>query len=153
MRKLLPRLTAAALTTAVIVLFALPALGERLAPPGGDDAAKARTIVQLIQQGQAGLAEACGIAEADVHGKALRAECEIMQGKLETAPSAKPPEKGPQEPKKPDAAAQHLMYDICCYANDTLLVVRVDGLTKKVVNVKERTTIDESPKPAPKPKG
>ena len=95
------------------------ARGERENARTGDDLARAREMVELIQRGQLNLKDATAIAEKRVGGTSLKVTCGI------------------ESSDKTDAmAVKRLLYEVTCFAEDKIEIVRVDGLTRDVVDVK-----------------
>jgi hypothetical protein len=161
-------LTIAAATLIVVGLTGLPvgiqsasAQQSDAGPRSGaaaNDVNHAKEMASLVAQGQLNLRDATAIAERHVKGTALEASCQIRttaaQPPRGDRPKPQPEPRGPsaddgQQRERQDAGGQtqgdagvkRLVYEVCCFAADKIQVVTVDGLTKGVVEVKERNTL------------
>ncbi len=90
------------------------------------DTERAKEMAQLIGQGQLSLRDATALAEKHVEGTALEATCDIQL-----------PERIDQK-----IADRRLVYEISCFAEDKIQAVRVDGLTKKVIEARQRESLN-----------
>lgn len=100
--------------------------GKRQAP----EVNRAKEIAFLIAQGQLNLRAATELAEKYVKGTALEAKCDFQPDASEE------PDCGDMaNPQANDDqyAGQRLIYEVYCFANDKLQVVRVDALDKTVI--------------------
>jgi hypothetical protein len=129
--------------------MALTTLGQVTGSKSGNDLAKAKEMAELVQKGQLSLREATTIAEEHVKGTALEGSCDISTTMTPPAKPAEPKKPDAVEPPKPPEPDQgkgaknqtgekRLMYEITCFERDRLQVVKVDGMTKKVVDVKDQ---------------
>lgn len=109
---------------------------------------RAKEMAQLIQQGQLNLRDATSIAERHVKGTALEVTCNIQPGGTPAGErhgnplgeQAEDPAAGEKEsPEK--IAGSRLVYEVCCFADDKIQAVQVDGMEKKVIDVKERPSL------------
>lgn len=145
----LKRKTVVALVALIPLGLALPVLAQRGGEQGPDDLDRAREMAMLVRQGQLSLNDAAMLAERHVKGTALKATCEIMAGQTHPKADEKPANR--EKPGGPSAgeqgaqpAGKHLMYEVCCFANDTVQAVIIDGSSKKVIEVKERKSLNTS---------
>lgn len=110
---------------------------QPIEPPPATDIERARAKAELIKQGQLGLRDATAVAEKHVKGTALETTCEIQPG---TASGLQPERPAPQPPRGPAAQVStgedRLIYRVSCFAGDRVQTVRVDGLTKKIIDVR-----------------
>ena len=137
----------AVLGLAALGLVGLPVLAQQTGKPPIVDVNHAKQMAALIEQGQMNLRDATVLAEKHVKGTALEAACRIESAEPPPSPSPSPqPPTPPGEPGRPGAysaqrdqpAGPRLMYEVSCFAKDKLQTVRIDGLTKQVVNVLEQ---------------
>lgn len=150
---------------------AKPQQPPKLEPPSkqqSGEVGRAKEMADLIKQGQLNLRDATELAEKHTKGTALEASCEIKAGEMKAgSPTPKerpmpptPPGGGdavqdpkPGEPPDPmerkpgemeRAGGKRLIYEIRCFANDKIQVAQVDGMTKKVIDVKEQGSLTRS---------
>jgi hypothetical protein len=114
------------------------------------DVTQAKEMAHLIRQGQLNLRDATAIAEKQSSGTALEVVCRIEPTTPLTPRMGQTGKPGatrqPGEAKKPvqaakaganrekeDTAGRRLVYEVSCLANGKLQTLRVDGLTKKVL--------------------
>ncbi|MCG3131277.1 MAG: hypothetical protein FLDDKLPJ_02067 [Phycisphaerae bacterium] len=150
---------AAAPVLAALCLMAIPASAQRAKEMPPDDPQQVRQVVDLISQGQLNLPAAIELAEKHVKGTAYNASADI-----ETHPAAAPGKPG----NRPDAssgpspssqdegspsAQRKLIYTVRCFAENRMLDVRVDGMAKKVLDIKEQTDQEQPDKPKLDSKG
>lgn len=90
--------------------------------------AQAKDLADLIRGGQLNLRTATEIAEKHAKGTALDARCEIQIGDSGDSGSDRP-----ENPPKHPSAGKRVIYHVACFADDKLATVRVDGLTKKII--------------------
>jgi len=116
--------------------------GKHQPGPVNVDVERAKEMAALIQQGQLNLRDASAMAEKHCKGTALEAKCEIQRGEPRQQP--KPPEqpkpRGPSaqekdKMQKEPSTGNRLLYEVSCFAQDKLVTVRIDGLTKAVIDV------------------
>jgi len=117
----------------IVGMVGYPVLGghEKIGPGEAD---AARDKAALIALDQMNLRDATDMAEKAVSGTALQVSCEIQPGLGM-----------PTEGKDLQAdstvgqshASRRLVYQVCCFAKEKLQTVRIDGLTKKVIDVRE----------------
>lgn len=69
------------------------------------------------------LRDATDLAEREISGTALQVRCEIQPGL--------------GMPTEVSQASRRLVYQVCCFAKEKVHTVRIDGLTKKVIDVRE----------------
>jgi hypothetical protein len=120
--------------TLVPLGIALPALAQRGADKRPNDVNQAKQMTELIQQGQLSLRDATTVAEKHSKGTALEASVELQAGQVQPErPDARPG--GPTGDQA--SAGARLIYEVTCFADNKLQVVRVDGLEKKVIGAKE----------------
>lgn len=84
----------------------------------------AKHMAALIKQGQLDLRQATEIAEKHTEGVALEARCDM---KPVTGDRAQ------KSPQKDPSAGDRLVYSVECFVKEELKTVRVDGLTKKII--------------------
>ncbi len=117
------------------------------------DVTRAREMAQLVMGGQLNLRDATALAEKHVKGTALDVSARIEAGTVEPAaetphgPAADAQDNAPQQPPggKPDqTGGERIIYEICCFAENKIQEVTIDGLSRKVVNVRESKTLDGS---------
>ncbi len=152
MRRFVRKWAPSALVVLVpLVLVGLPALAQHVGNPAPSvDLNRAKERAALIQQGQMNLRDATALAEKHAKGTALEAVCEIQSGESpRPAQPMKPEHPGgvrmqeptaPQKPATPPGQkelpdAKRLIYQVSCFANEKLVTVRIDGLTKKVLDM------------------
>jgi hypothetical protein len=150
---------------------AKPDQPPKLEPPGKEpsrEVNRAKEMADLIKQGQLTLRDATDLAEKHVKGTALEAACEIKTGEMKAgspAPKDRPMPPTPpgggdavQDPKPGDppdpmerkpgemerAGGKRLIYEVRCFANEKIQVAQVDGMTKKVIDVKEHGSLTRS---------
>lgn len=87
---------------------------------------QAREMAKLIQQGQLNLRDAAEVAERHLKGTALEASAAI-----EPTVRARPGDPGAA---KEQPAGQRLVYTVSLFASEELKSIRVDALTKKVID-------------------
>lgn len=110
---------------------------------------EAREIAALIAKGQLKVADATQMAEKHVTGLALEATCCVEPGeplssvKSETTPPKTDPAAHPARPEP--SAERRLIYEVPCFAKDKVMVVRIDGSAKKVIDVRERKEAEGGP--------
>lgn len=148
---------AAAPALAALCLMAIPVSAQRARETPPDDPQQVRQVVDLIAQGQLNLPAAVEVAEKHVKGTAYNACADIethptpSPGKPGHQPGASSgPSPSSQEEGSP-SAQRKLIYTVRCFAENRMLDVRVDGLTKKVLDIKEQT--DKEPPDKPKTDG
>ena len=133
-------------TGALIALVPLafvgwPVLAQQPCKPPLGEVNRAKEMAALIEQGQLNLRDATAIAEKHVHGVALQAACNIEGAEPAPVPKAPPLEperpRGPSVQKEP-SDGKRLIYEISCFAKDRLELVRVDGLTKTVLDAEHK---------------
>lgn len=131
--------------------IAYPALAQRAGQKADDKKpdshAMAKEMAQLIQQGQLNLRDATALAEQHVKGVGLEARCETHRGLLQ--PEGERP-RGPAAQENDPRSAQQgkrLVYEITCFANDKITIVRVDGLEKKVIDAKNSDRLSAAVRP------
>jgi len=111
-------------------------------PPAPGRLNEAREIAALIGRGQLKLADAVNLAEQHAKGVALEVECRVEPGEPLKADVGVPPppkEPVPNPPPKPEPSAERrLIYEIPCFAADKIQLVRIDGASKKVIDMQER---------------
>jgi hypothetical protein len=90
--------------------------------------AQAKELADLIRTGQLNLLVATEMAEKHAKGTALDARCEIHVGDFGDSESVRP-----AKPTKDPSAGKRVIYHVACFADDQLQTVRVDGLTKKII--------------------
>jgi hypothetical protein len=120
-----------ALAALVAATLSWPTFAQR-GESSTDDVIRAKEMARLIGQGQLNLRDAAEVAEKHVKGVALEAACDIS-----TAPMGQSKEGGPGDDAA-QASAPRLVYKVNCIAGDKILGVQVDGLTRKVVDSKDR---------------
>ena len=130
------RLSRSGLPTLVILVAATlswPTFAQR-GESSADDVIRAKEVARLIGQGQLNLRDAAELAEKHVKGVALEASCEVAQPLMGQSKGDGPGDDTAQ------ASAPRLVYTVHCFANDKILGVQVDGLTRKVIDSKDRPT-------------
>jgi hypothetical protein len=139
---------------AVPALGALACVGVALpliAQTGGgkaDDLSRAKKMAELITTGQLNLRDATALAEKHVKGVALGAECEVVIGDAAPprgqggGPQDSDPQRDPGGEGIQPSAGERIEYQICCFSDGKIQSVRIDGLSKKVVDVKEKQKLD-----------
>jgi hypothetical protein len=148
MPRILVQLAAPAIIgLAALGLIGLPALAQQTGKPPAVDVNRAKQMAALIEQGQLNLRDATAMAEKHVKGTALEVTCRIESAEPPSSPSPAPqPPTPPVEPGRPGAysaqtaqpGGQRLIYDVSCFAKDRLQTVRVDGMTKHVIDALEQ---------------
>lgn len=128
-----------ALVALVPLGWGLSALAQRAGEQPAADVNRAKEMTELIEQGQLNLRDAAAVAERHVKGPALEVMCSIEAGGIE--PSDQPKSGAPGEGDPEQVAGKRLVYEVCCFADEKIQAVRVDGLTRKVVDVKERKSL------------
>lgn len=121
---------------APFALIGLPVLAEQDAKHTGD-LVRAKEMAAMIAQGQLNLRDATEIAERHVKGTALEAACSIqtIAGERRSQP--------PSEKELP--SGRRLVYEVSCFAKDRVQPIRVDGLTKRVIEGDEPIGSGEPP--------
>jgi hypothetical protein len=119
-----------------IVWLGLPVVTQHAGRPQTGDVNKARQIAALVAQGQMNLRDATDLAEKHVRGTAIEAAGDVV-----------PPLLPPLDPemrdapnttsRKSPAAGKRLVYEVRCFARDRVQTVRVDGASRKVIDVQE----------------
>jgi hypothetical protein len=128
-------------------LVGLPASAQQTGKPPPVDVSQAKQMATLTEQGQMNLRDATALAEKHVKGTALEAACRVEIGEPPPSPNpapqpptppGEPGRSGPYSAQKEQPGGQRLIYDVSCFAKDKLQTVRVDGLTKRVIDVLEQ---------------
>jgi hypothetical protein len=128
---------------ALVALGSLSFVWPAWAVYGGEEPTvevpQAKEIAALIAHGQLNLRDATALAEGHVDGTALAAKC---RAELIASP-AKPEPAGPQHLATPSAqqkpaTEKRLVYEVSCFARNTVHTVRIDGLARKVMDVQEQ---------------
>ena len=84
-------------------------------------------MADLIAQGQLSLRAATEIAEKHSKGVALEVRCDLQGTPGERA--------GNPEPQRTPSASDRLVYSVSCFAKERVETIRVDGQTKKVMEM------------------
>jgi hypothetical protein len=86
---------------------------------------EARQLTMLMKQGQLNLRDATEIAERHLKGTALEAVANLQ-------PAGRPGAENP-DAQRGQLAGNKLVYTISLFASEEVKTIRVDGLTKKVI--------------------
>lgn len=117
----------------IVGMVGFPVLGGHEKPRPGD-ADEAREKAALIVLGQLNLRDATDLAEKSVSGTALQVSCEIQPG---LGMPADDKDLSADSTVGQSQASRRLVYQVYCFAKEKLQTVRIDGLTKKVIDVRE----------------
>lgn len=85
---------------------------------------RAKHMAELIKQGQLNLSQATEIAEKHTNGVALEARCNLEPVTAD---------RENETPQRDPSAGDRLVYSVECFAKEKLSTVRVDGMSKKVI--------------------
>jgi hypothetical protein len=125
-------------------LVGLSAWAQQVGKPPAGDLVRAKEMAALIEQGQLSLRIAAEMAEKHVKGTALEARCDMQSGSSESAERERSGNPSAEKDRPPE---KRLVYTVSCFANDKIQTVRVDGLTKKVIEEPQRPQPDAGSKP------
>jgi len=131
MSRFMNRKVIAAVAAVIALSLAGIATMARDADPRSGEVNRAKEIAALIEKGQLPLRAAAEIAEKHLKGTALEARAEIRTS-VEPDPK-RPHSSTPSGATGTNAAAMRIIYEVSCFSGDKVEKVRVDAVTRKVV--------------------